>query len=178
MANSLLPMRVFALIACLFVAAVLAQSSTSSAAAATSSATIYPDTSKWQYVGCQNETTLLNNTNGLRALNGGTSETLNTMTVDICLNYCASSGNTYAGLEYTNECFCAQRLSALSTKLPESSCNLACTGNSSQICGGSLALTVYTAKTTTQGAGNKVQQAPMSSVLALGIALGVLLCLA
>jgi len=112
-------------------------------------------------------------------LNGGVSESVDLMTVDTCLNYCAGGNYAFAGLEYTKECYCSQLLSALSVKLPESSCNLACAGNSSQICGGPLALTVYQAKTSKKGAGITVRQAPVSSsVLALGIALGVLLCLA
>ncbi|TVY28973.1 putative fungistatic metabolite [Lachnellula hyalina] len=157
-------------------------SSSSSAATATATATasasVYPDTTKWEYVGCQNETTLRNNTNGLRALNSGVSESLELMTVDTCLTYCAGGNYAFAGLEYTKECYCSQLLSALSAKLPESSCNLPCAGNGSQVCGGSLALTVYKAKSSKEGTGFTVRQPLSSSVLALGIALGVLLCLA
>jgi len=119
----------------------------------------------------------MNNTNGLRALNGGVTESLELMTVDTCLAYCAGGNYAFAGLEYTKECYCSQLLSALSAKLPESSCNLACAGNSSQVCGGSLALTVYKAQTSKEGTGITVRQPISSSVLALGIALGVLLCL-
>ncbi|TVY19281.1 putative fungistatic metabolite [Lachnellula arida] len=155
-------------------------SSTSTSATSTTTATanIYPGTTKWEYVGCQNETTLMNNTNGLRALNSGVSESLELMTVDTCLTYCAGGNYAFAGLEYTKECYCSQLLSALSAKLPDSKCNLPCAGNSSQVCGGSLALTVYKAKASKEGTGITVRQPISSSVLALGIALGVLLCLA
>ncbi|TVY41629.1 putative fungistatic metabolite [Lachnellula subtilissima] len=190
MAFSIPTARIFILIAFLVAVQVcLAQSSSStttgsasststSAATTTATASVYPDTTKWEYVGCQKETTLLNNTNGLRALNSGVSESLELMTVDTCLTYCAGGNYAFAGLEYTKECYCSQLLSALSARLPEVICNLPCAGNSSQVCGGSLALTVYKAKSSKEGTGITVRQPLSSSVLALGIALGVLLCLA
>jgi len=104
------------------------------------------------------------------------------MTAELCLTYCQSNSFTFAGVEYTSECYCANYLNALSNKLPDASCNLPCKGNSSEICGGNLALTVYQAKSTTsstKGAGIKaVREAPVSSILALGIAIAVLMCLA
>jgi hypothetical protein len=44
---------------------------------------------------------LTNGTNGLRALNGGVSEALDSMTVDLCLAFCKTNGYSFAGLEYT-----------------------------------------------------------------------------
>ncbi len=77
------------------------------------------------------------------------------------------------------ECWCAQYLSSIAAKLPDSSCDLACAGNTTQICGGALKLSVYNVKKSTKGAAVKVvHQAPVGSILALGIAMGVLLCLA
>jgi WSC domain len=93
----------------------------------------------------------------------------------------AGDGFTLKDLEtdFARECYCANLLNGLSNKLPDSSCNLPCAGNSSQICGGDLALTVYQQQTSTKGAGIKgVREAPVSSILALGIAIAVLLCLA
>ncbi len=88
----------------------------------------------------------------------------------------------FTNLLACRECWCANSVDALSNKLPDSSCNLPCLGNSSEICGGNLALTVYQEKSSTsstKGAGIKgVREAPVSSILALGIALAVLLCLA
>lgn len=103
-------------------------------------------------------------------------EALDEMTVPLCLSYCQSSGYNWAGLEYTRECYCAQHLSALSTHYPDSECSLPCMGNSSQLCGGPLALSVYQVKASTQGTG--ITTNPVGSLLALGIALGVLLCMA
>lgn len=156
--------------------------STASQPASTTAASIYPGTSSWAYYGCWNETTLVSGSGGARALNGGIEEDLDNMTADMCLAYCKTNSYTYAGIEYTKECYCANYIDALSNKLPDSSCNLPCAGNSSEICGGNLALTVYQAKSSTsstKGAGVKgVREAPVSSILALGIAIAVLLCLA
>lgn len=79
-----------------------------------------------------------------------------------------------------SECFCAQYLNSLAKKLPDSECNLPCDGNSTQVCGGPLKLTVYTTrKAGSQGAGSKLaREAPVGSILALGIAMGTLLYLA
>jgi hypothetical protein len=105
MARSPLLTRLCALIASLLFllsAQAAAQSTTTtSAPAATGSVTasIYPGTSTWAYVGCYNETDSINGTGGLRALNGGPDEVLTNMTVGECLSFC--SGNAYAGLEYS-----------------------------------------------------------------------------
>jgi hypothetical protein len=173
------------LIACLLglSAHAFAQSTTSTASqpATTTAASTYPGTSEFAYYGCWNDTTLANGTNGARALNGGVMEDLTTMTAELCIDFCKTNSYTFAGLEYTRECWCANLLDGLSKKLPDSSCNLPCAGNSSEICGGNLALTVYQAKSSTsstKGAGIKgVREAPVSSILALGIAIAVLLCL-
>ena len=61
----------------------------------------------------------------------------------------------FAGLEYGQECWCSPYLSGLSTKLNDSSCDLACVGNTSQICGGRLSFTLFnlTKSSKTGGAG-------------------------
>lgn len=82
-------------------------------------------------------------------------------------------------LTVARECYCANYLNSLSSKLPDSSCDLGCAGNGTQICGGNLALTIYQQKSSTKGAGTKVvREAHVGSILALGIAIAVLLCLA
>lgn len=60
--------------------------------------TIYTAPAPWTYTGCYNETTLLD---GKRALEGGVLQDTTNMTVPLCLSYCAVSGFTWAGLEYT-----------------------------------------------------------------------------
>ena len=81
-----------------------------------------------------------------------------------------------------SECFCSNHVNALSAKLADSECNLACAGNSSQVCGGALRLSVYSLKTQQQmnadkkGAG--VKDVSPASSLALAVALGMMLWLA
>jgi len=80
-------------------------------------------------------------------------ESVSNMTVEMCLSFCGS--NTFAGLEYTKECWCSPYLSSIAALLLDSDCNLACEGNSSEICGGSLRLSVYNQSSSTKGEGGK-----------------------
>ncbi|KAL1884282.1 hypothetical protein VTK73DRAFT_3266 [Phialemonium thermophilum] len=101
---------------------------------------------RYAYLGCYNETTGIADSSGARALDGGINEVLpGNMTVRDCLTFCGdgSTQYKYAGLEYSRECWCAQRLSDLSTKFPDNVCNLGCDGNQTQACGGNLKLTIY-----------------------------------
>ena len=60
------------------------------------------------------------------------------MDVNFCLNFCGA--NTYAGLEYSDECWCAPYLNVDSQQLPDANCSLPCAGDGTEICGGSLKL--------------------------------------
>lgn len=192
------------LLALSFSTLALAQSSsatpTTSDTATATAASIYPGGTNWAYFGCYNETTLYNGTNGARAI-AGLLEASDIMTVETCLNYCRGNGYQVAGLEYTrfvslcppvgvvwllrfyrdlangiSECYCANYLNSLSAKLPDTSCGFECKGNSSEICGGYLALSVYKkADAGTKGDGTNVRpNQGVGSLLALGIALTVL----
>lgn len=71
------------------------------------------------------------------------------MTIFACLSFCSNSQTKgrptqYAGLTAGRQCFCSSQLSLLSERLNESErCIFSCDGNSSQICGGPDALTLY-----------------------------------
>jgi len=60
---------------------------------------IYPGDASWTYKGCFNETSQLNSSSGLRALNNGPTNTNEQMSVPVCLTSC--KGYKYAGVEYT-----------------------------------------------------------------------------
>ncbi|THW96498.1 WSC-domain-containing protein [Aureobasidium pullulans] len=126
-----------------------AQSSTASASSASASATsavaasIAAGSNGYSYVGCWNETTGIEGTAGARALSGGKMESVDTATVEACLEYCGASNYQYAGLEYAQECWCSNYISSLSTQLEESNCSLACKGNDTELCGGYLTITLY-----------------------------------
>ncbi|KAK4226138.1 WSC domain-containing protein [Podospora fimiseda] len=113
---------------------------------------------KYSYLGCYNETTSLEGTTGERALYGGINlvEAADVgaqgqgkgMTVEKCWEFCAKNGTyeyKYAGLEYARECWCSTTLNSLSEKVDDSACDLPCEGNTTQVCGGNLKLTIYMA---------------------------------
>jgi hypothetical protein len=140
----------FLLLAHLFATLAVAQSTTSSTtspstpAASPSIVRSVPGT-KYQYLGCYNETTSVAGAGGVRALDGGKNEVLEgQMTVPMCLAYCGTGATqyAYAGLQFSRECWCAQHLSGASAKLDDAACDTACDGNGTTICGGSLKLSV------------------------------------
>jgi len=86
----------------------------------------------------------------------------NSLTVERCSTFC--KGSTYLGLEYGKEvsgstsalyrawliqfqCFCADTLASSTVKIADIGCATACSGNSTQLCGGNVALTVYKSTT-------------------------------
>ncbi|KAK2020225.1 WSC domain-containing protein [Colletotrichum eremochloae] len=114
---------------------------------ATAQLQIYTGSDKYLYQGCFNETNDIANTAHERALSGGASRVFQgNLTVPLCLSFCSSGADkeyTYAGVEYSRECWCAQMISGLSVKFDDSECNLPCDGNQGMVCGGALKLSVY-----------------------------------
>lgn len=107
---------------------------------------IYNSSSTYHYIGCWNETTNIAGTSGARALPDISLEQPEIMTVEICLDFCAHNQSTaykYAGLEYSRQCWCAKRLSSLSTQLDDAACDTQCDGNQAEACGGALKLSLY-----------------------------------
>ena len=51
-----------------------------------------------------------------------------------CVTACANKGYTFAGSQYTSECWCGNSRPILKTE--ETDCNYACTGNETETCGG------------------------------------------
>jgi hypothetical protein len=50
----------------------------------------------------------------------------------------------YAGLEYSSECYCGSALTNGASVAKTGTCDMPCSGNSKQICGGSATLSLYT----------------------------------
>ncbi|CAG8475333.1 7727_t:CDS:2 [Scutellospora calospora] len=90
-----------------------------------------------RYLGCFKESQYCNQ----RVLNG-TSRDLFNMTVSNCLGFCWNNGFAYAGLEIGSQCFCANNFDSIS-RLSIEDCSSSCVGNSSEICGGPLVLSIY-----------------------------------
>ena len=62
------------------------------------------------------------------------------MTVEKCKNLCL--GFTYAGVQFSGECFCGNTAPTITAQ----NCNMECSGNDKQICGGVWAMNVYYTK--------------------------------
>lgn len=113
--------------------------------AAPASSALTPATSLpggWTYSGCS--------VDGLnpRSLSLAAYQSSTAMTGETCIAFCSAKGYNVAGTEYSGECFCG---TALPTLAQESDCNMACSGNSAEACGGPARLSVYS---------NPVQGAP------------------
>ena len=140
-------------------------------AAAASILSIFNSSTNYIYHGCWTETTELANTTQQRALDGdGLDAQLQlpgTMAVSLCLDHCArnaaSSSFAYAGLEYSRECWCADDLSPLSTRLPDAECDTPCDGDVTTACGGALRLSVYELQR--DQAGSAPGSIPLSSAM-------------
>ncbi|ORX38365.1 hypothetical protein BD324DRAFT_578097 [Kockovaella imperatae] len=66
------------------------------------------------------------------------------MNHSMCIAACSSQGYKYAGVEYASQCFCGNILSTGSVNASSTDCNMACSGNSRQLCGGPDRLTLFT----------------------------------
>ncbi|CAG9819354.1 unnamed protein product [Phaedon cochleariae] len=60
-----------------------------------------------------------------------------------CMKLCLQSGFPYAGVQYGYECFCGTDEPPLSSKIPDSSCNLKCPENQHETCGGYYTMNIY-----------------------------------
>ena len=93
--------------------------------------------SSWASLGCYTDT------NGKRALTDFFTNP--TMTVEICIGLCGNAGYTIAGVEYGGECYCDNKIMNNQGLAPDGStgCNMACTGEAGETCGGPNRLDAY-----------------------------------
>ncbi|RMZ89345.1 hypothetical protein DV736_g3426, partial [Chaetothyriales sp. CBS 134916] len=63
------------------------------------------------------------------------------MTTDSCADHCSTY--TFFGTEYSGECYCGNTLSASSTNASLADCDMTCSGDSTEICGGPARLSLY-----------------------------------
>lgn len=103
----------------------------------TVNATLPPN---WSYAGCY--------TDNLNPRSLGTTGVLfagigvGQVTSTACVAYCAKNGFNIAGTEFGSQCFCDNVLTN-SQVAPASVCDVPCQGNSSEVCGGAAALSVF-----------------------------------
>ncbi|KAJ7159926.1 WSC domain-containing protein [Mycena crocata] len=93
--------------------------------------------SPWDAKGCFTDAV------GDRALNGSTYADDKYMTIATCTGFCRARDFLYAAVEYGKECYCGDTLKPNSIPTSPSDCNMPCTGNSAQSCGGPDRLQVY-----------------------------------
>jgi hypothetical protein len=63
--------------------------------------------------------------------------------VSDCTNACAAQGFQYAGLEFGQECYCGASIQNGGQPIADKSCNMACTADKTQYCGGRGAINIY-----------------------------------
>jgi len=100
-------------------------------------------TEPWNYLGCYNDTdegkpTALS-VSVTTDMPGGSDNT----TVENCTGECFLKGYLIAGMAFGNECFCDYEVNYPAMAQEDTNCMLPCSGNVSEICGGSYRLTVY-----------------------------------
>ncbi|KAF7270775.1 hypothetical protein GWI33_016280 [Rhynchophorus ferrugineus] len=78
-----------------------------------------------------------------RLLNGYFGVNKNENSPSYCINICLQSGFPYAGVQYGSECFCGSEEPVLSSKIPDSSCNMKCPGDPHATCGGYYTINIY-----------------------------------
>ena len=64
-------------------------------------------------------------------------------TIESCTSACSDAGYDLAGTEYAAECWCGNSIEAGGAPAPASECNMVCSGNPSQYCGGPNRLNLY-----------------------------------
>ncbi|OAA65943.1 legume lectin domain containing protein [Niveomyces insectorum RCEF 264] len=94
------------------------------------------DLGGYVYAGCYAEPTAAG-----RALADRSTSNSTAMTEAYCARFCA--GYTYFGVEYADQCFCGNQLSAGSARVDDAQCTFACAGRATELCGGSNLLNVF-----------------------------------
>jgi len=94
-----------------------------------------------QFLGCYRDQGDSVGTQG-RDLSGLMSSSGN-MTTELCISMCSAKGYSYAGTQYGSQCFCGNTYGQSGSA---ANCNMPCSGNQNQICGGFWANSVYKLK--------------------------------
>ncbi|KAI9822856.1 MAG: hypothetical protein M1826_000349 [Phylliscum demangeonii] len=93
----------------------------------------------WEYVGCGSDIAFT-----ARTLPDADTKSPD-MTVEKCVDFCASKGFPYAGLEFADECYCGKTLAANRAPQPglPGNCMMKCAGDSTEYCGGPQRISLY-----------------------------------
>ncbi|KAL2063582.1 hypothetical protein VTL71DRAFT_5387 [Oculimacula yallundae] len=103
----------------------------------------------WKSQGCYTEAG--------RTLTGAGYANATSMTDEKCISFCEAAGYIYAGTEYGEECYCGNKIATGSVPAPSTDCNVPCSGNATEPCGGPNRLNLFwngqTGPTTNPGPG-------------------------
>ncbi|KAH0537068.1 hypothetical protein FGG08_006109 [Glutinoglossum americanum] len=113
----------------------LATSTSSSPSATPTGPVVNPGDSDYSSIGCYGD-------GATKSINPNTKFASDSMTVEVCLQFCKSKGTTYAGIEYRRECYCGNALATDATA-NAAGCTLTCFSNATEFCGGSKKMNVY-----------------------------------
>lgn len=112
----------------------LMSASSTIVSSATTSPTALQVAGLYTYLDCHTDSV------GARALTGNTVSG-SMMTIEYCASVC--SGFTYMATEYSTECYCGNSLLSGSVTATDGRCNMVCSANSQEICGGPNGLSLY-----------------------------------
>lgn len=112
--------------------------SAASTATQTTSQTLPTGTSGWMSVGCYTDNVNARTLTVAVNMNGAN-------TIEGCTVACFNSGFPYAGVEYSNECYCDSIIRNSGGPAPDGNalCDMACSGDASEICGGPNRLNMF-----------------------------------
>ncbi|KAF8261995.1 WSC domain-containing protein [Lactarius quietus] len=99
-----------------------------------------PSAPSWELLGCFNDSNTARALEVQIAVRGGVYNN----TVGNCIDACVSVNYRNAGLEFAQECWCSHTFHNDTAEIDMSQCQLACSGDSTELCGGAHAYLLYT----------------------------------
>ncbi|WVQ94260.1 hypothetical protein IAU59_001339 [Kwoniella sp. CBS 9459] len=92
-------------------------------------------------------------------------ERTNSMTQEYCASKCYNMGKPYMAVEYGSDCYCSSTLNWNNgaASIADSSCNMACSGNANQNCGGYYTLVLFGYKGTASSSSSSSSAAASST---------------
>ncbi|KAJ7635293.1 galactose oxidase [Roridomyces roridus] len=90
----------------------------------------------WSSIGCYTD-------GNPRTLTGATTVDTTNMTVENCIAFCDGQNFIFAGVEFAQECYCDDHIENSGVSAPITDCNMACTGDPAESCGGPGRLNVF-----------------------------------
>ncbi|KAI9818427.1 MAG: hypothetical protein M1827_000486 [Pycnora praestabilis] len=99
---------------------------------------VVPSVGTYESLGCYTD-----NVSG-RALTGSAYTNATAMTVASCVSFCQNVGSNFAGVEWSQECYCGNSIANGATLVADQTqCSMTCSGNSSEYCGAGNRLNIY-----------------------------------